>query len=223
MTLGVLYRLFFETPRFLRFFCFLKEPRAGGYQNKPKTGGPFHFPFPFLFLCSLFSLQWKLGRVLLLPTSFLLFLFFHKVKECGGTQNRGFFLLFFSPQFSDMEKLENFSQNLAKFIKFYARKPENFPHYYLLNTWKKNLKKKLTLSIWGINSFSQFYEVSKKLQIIMPKHRKLLSKLGTWEKPNSSIFLKNKLQDWGGVILYFLFLFPKKGKERNGLECGVSI
>ncbi len=58
------------------------------------------------------------GGVLLLPTSFLLFLFFHKVKECEGTPNRFFFSFF---QFSDMENLENFSKNLAK-----------FPHYYFV-------------------------------------------------------------------------------------------
>ncbi len=80
-------------------FVFLlggKEPRAEGYQNKPNTGDPFHFPFPLLFLCSLFSLQWKFGRVLWLPTSFLLFLFFHKVKDWGGTPNRFFSSSFFS-------------------------------------------------------------------------------------------------------------------------------
>ncbi len=61
----------------------------------------------------------------------------------------------------------------------------------------------------------------KNLQIIMPKHRKLLSKLGTWEKPNSSIFLKNKLQDLGGESFsIFFFFFPKK--ERNGTEWNVE-
>jgi hypothetical protein len=92
---------------------------------------------------------------------FLLFLFFHKVKEFGGTPNRVFFFFFF--QFSDMEKLENFSKNLAKFIKFYVRKPEISP---LLFCWinEKKLKKKVDSEylrdklffpiLWGIKKFA---------------------------------------------------------------------
>jgi hypothetical protein len=72
--------------------------------------------------------------------------------------------------------------------------------------------------------FPILWGVKKSANNNAKTHRKLLSKLGTWENPNSSIFLKNKLQDWGvGMILYFLFLFPKKGKERKGMECGGSI
>jgi hypothetical protein len=113
----------------------------------------FHF---LSYSCVLYSLcNESLAGYYYYLRPFLLFLFF----QIG---------VFFC-QFSDVEKLEKNSKTLAKFIKFYARKPEISQ---LLFWWinEKKLKKKLTLSIWGINSFSQFYEASKNLQIIMPKY-----------------------------------------------------
>lgn len=60
----------------------------------------------------------------------------------------------------------------------------------------------------------------KKLQIIMPKHRKLLSKLGTWEKPNSSIFFKEQAPGLGGGShSLFSFSFSKK---RKGMDWNVE-
>ncbi len=74
-----------------------------------------------------------------------------------------------------MEKLEKISQNLAKFIKFfYARKPEISPLLFAEYMKKKKLKKKVTLSIWGIKKNSQFYEVSKKFANNNAKTQKIV-------------------------------------------------